>query len=150
MPTIRTETILALPPEACFDLARDIGLHCSSAGPSGERAIAGVTSGLIGPNDFVTFEGRHFGVRLRHTSRITQFDRPKSFVDEMERGAFKSMRHRHEFTPRGEGAMMTDTLEWVSPLGFLGAIADALFLRCHLHKFLAERNRFLAQRSGTA
>jgi hypothetical protein len=41
-------TSIAAPIERCFDLARSIDLHMASTNWSGERAIAGVTSGLIG------------------------------------------------------------------------------------------------------
>jgi len=41
-------TSIAAPIERCFDLARSIDLHMASTNWSGERAIAGVTSGFIG------------------------------------------------------------------------------------------------------
>jgi hypothetical protein len=51
---------------------------------TGERAISGVTSGLIGAG--LTWQGRHFGFTLTHTSRITAYQRPKYFQDCMVRG----------------------------------------------------------------
>jgi ligand-binding SRPBCC domain-containing protein len=66
-------------------MARDIGLHVHSMADSQERAIAGVTSGCIGLGQEVTWEARHFGIRQRLTSRITQFDRPRHFRDTMVR-----------------------------------------------------------------
>jgi len=47
-------TSIAAPIERCFDLARSIDLHMASTNWSGERAIAGVTSGLIGAGQEVT------------------------------------------------------------------------------------------------
>ena len=38
---------------------------------------------------------------------------------------------------------MRDRLEWKSPLGILGKIADALFLRRYMLRFLVTRNRNL-------
>lgn len=35
---------------------------------------------------------------------------------------------------------MRDTLEWTAPLGFLGLLADALFLKSHMRRFLHDRN----------
>jgi hypothetical protein len=40
----------------CFDLARSIDLHLDTMKHTGERAIAGVTSGLIGLNETVTWK----------------------------------------------------------------------------------------------
>ncbi len=61
-------TSIAAPIERCFDLARSIDLHMASTNWSGERAIAGVTTGLIGAWQEVTWQGRHFGFTLTHTS----------------------------------------------------------------------------------
>lgn len=78
MPAIVVETYISAPPELCFDMARDIGLHCATAGHTQERAVAGVTSGRIGMGQSVTFEGNHFGLQLRLTARVTEFDPPGS------------------------------------------------------------------------
>lgn len=148
MPIIRVETLIEVPVARCFDLARDIDLHCRTAARTRERAVAGVTTGLIGLGDSVTFEGVHFGVRQRLSARIIEFEPPQRFVDEMTQGAFQSFTHCHEFWPYPMDAvvatatctLMCDTLKWVAPLGWLGCIADKLFLERHLRAFLLERN----------
>ena len=129
MPVIVLRTPVAAPPLRCFDLARDVDLHQRSTAASHERAIAGVTSGLMGAGDEVTWEATHFGVRQRLTSRITEFDPPHRFVDEMVRGAFSRFRHEHQFISTEEGTLMVDTFDYTSPLGPLGMLADWLFLR---------------------
>lgn len=139
MPTIIIETLINAPAERCFDLARDIGLHCQTTSKTGERAVAGVTSGLIELGQSVTFEAVHFGMRQRLTSRIVEFDRPKLFVDEMTKGIFASMRHVHEFETRDKSTLMRDTVTWKSPLGVLGVFADGLFLKRYMMKFITER-----------
>jgi ligand-binding SRPBCC domain-containing protein len=50
-------TDVRAPAARCFDLSRDIDLHARSMNASGERAIAGVTSGLIGP--FASWRHEH-------------------------------------------------------------------------------------------
>ena len=140
MPTITIETYIDVPPEICFDLARDIGLHCRTAARTKERAVSGVTTGLIGLGEEVTFEAVHFGIRQRLTSRIVQFDRPNCFEDEMLRGAFQSMRHIHTFRVQNTGTLMTDVLHWTAPCGLLGRLADYLFLEAHMRSFLMDRN----------
>ncbi|TDW99784.1 SRPBCC family protein [Dinghuibacter silviterrae] len=140
MPTIRLTTRIQAPPERCFDLSRSIDLHTISTASSGERAIAGRTTGLIGLGETVTWEARHFGVRQRLTSRITAFERPVFFVDEMVRGAFRSIHHEHRFSADGEATIMQDTFTYVSPLGWLGRAADVLFLERYMRQLLLERN----------
>ena len=139
MPVIRLETLIHAPPERCFDLARDVGAHTESTARTRERAVGGVTSGLLGPGDEVTWEAIHFGVRQRLTARVTRFEPPHLFEDEMVRGAFRSFTHRHEFRPADGGTLMVDTFRYASPLGVLGVLADKLFLERYMRRFLAER-----------
>ncbi len=138
----RTES--ALPVERLFDLARSIDLHVDSQKQSGERAVAGVTSGLIGEGQEVTWRAKHFGLALTMTSRITHFDYPQSFTDEQVKGPFKAFRHVHEFEPTGAGCIMTDRVEFTAPLGVLGRAVERIILRRYLERLIRERGRFLA------
>ena len=54
MPTIYLTIEINAPIERCFDLSRSIDLHTLSTSHTNEKAIAGVTSGLIGLNEEVT------------------------------------------------------------------------------------------------
>ena len=91
----------------------------------GETAVDGVTTGLIGPGESVTWRARHFFVTFRATSRITAFDRPRHFRDEMVSGPFARFAHDHYFEPSEHGTRMRDVFEYESPLGIIGALADA-------------------------
>jgi ligand-binding SRPBCC domain-containing protein len=139
MATVHVETYIAASPEVCFDLARDIDIHLQSAASTGEKAVDGVTTGKMGMGDFVTFDGRHFGVRFRLTSEIIQYDSPHQFTDQMKRGPFKSMMHEHIFESRDGGTVMIDKLDFHSPMGPLGALVDTIVMKRHLTKFLQLR-----------
>lgn len=143
MPVIRLETFIRAPVEVCFDLARDVEVHMASTAETGERAIAGVTSGMMELNDEVTWEAKHLCVRQRLTSRITMMERPRMFVDEMQRGAFKHLRHLHLFEAKRGGTLMRDELSFASPLGILGRIFDALFLESYMRRFLIKHNDYI-------
>jgi len=124
---IQLETKIAAPPERCFLLSLNIDLHKESTAQTSERAIAGVTHGLIGPDEKVTWEGRHFGFRLTHETLISQYDRPHHFQDIMLRGMFKLFEHDHTFDQLPDGStLMTDELRFAAPLGPLGRIAERL------------------------
>ena len=147
MPTIVLETLIRATPAACFDAARDLDLHVHSMAHSGERAIAGRTSGHIEMGEEVTWRARHFGFMHEHQSRITAFDRPRHFRDSMVRGRFRSFEHDHHFEPAGEGAtLMRDVLAFRSPLGPLGALVDALVLKAYLRRMLERRNETIRAR----
>ncbi|TDT85839.1 hypothetical protein DFO47_101258 [Arthrobacter sp. AG258] len=140
----RTESWL--PVEQLFDRARSIDLHVDSQQASGERAVGGVISGLIGHGQEVTWRARHFGVPLTMTSRITHLDYPRSFTDEQLRGPFKAFRHVHDFAPTATGSVMTDRVEFTAPLGVLGTAVERLVLARYLKRLIIRRGGFLAGR----
>jgi ligand-binding SRPBCC domain-containing protein len=138
----RTES--ALPREQLFDLARSIDAHVDSQADAGERAVAGVRSGLIGEGQHVTWRARHFGVPVRMTSRISSLEFPERFVDEQVRGPFRTFRHVHEFEATGRGSIMTDRVEFTAPFGPLGRLLERLVLRRYLERLIAVRGLYLA------
>jgi ligand-binding SRPBCC domain-containing protein len=141
--TLVVETRIAAPIELCFDLARDVDVHVQTSSATGERVVAGKTSGLLELGDVVTFEGVHFGIRQRLTAKIVECVPPTRFVDEMVSGAFTSLRHAHEFVAEGDTVLMRDTLTWRSPFGMLGAIADRVFVERHMRAFMVKKQSAL-------
>jgi len=141
MPTIEIITRISAPVERVFDLARSIDLHVNSTSSSGERAVAGITHGLIGDGQEVTWSAKHLGIRQTLTVRITAFERPTHFSDTMIQGTFRSMEHHHWFEAEGGGTVMRDVFTYQSPLGFLGRIVDAIYLTGYLRNFLISRNQ---------
>ncbi|MGH2667182.1 SRPBCC family protein [Flavobacterium sp.] len=143
MTRIQLVTIIKTPKQIIFDASRNIDIHQQSAGKSNEKAIAGVTSGLINLNETVTWRGKHFGIYLTHKSRMTSMDFYDYFVDEMEEGKFRYFKHEHFFSEEKGITLMTDQLEYETPFGIIGRIFDFLFLKAHLQNFIIERNKVL-------
>lgn len=143
MATIKIETLIKAPIQECFDAARDIDLHMRSVSKTKEVAITGVTSGLIGAGETVTWQARHFGITQRFTSKITAFDPPHYFQDTMQKGAFRSFVHDHYFEDREGGTMMMDVLQFCSPLGPLGRLVDLLILKDYMHGLIVQRCSFI-------
>jgi ligand-binding SRPBCC domain-containing protein len=141
---IQLETKIAAPPERCFLLSLSIDLHRESTAQTSEKAIAGVTSGLIGPGESVTWQGRHFGFMLTQETLISQYERPRCFQDSMTRGMFRSFVHDHYFDEQADGStVMRDVLRFAAPFGILGVIVEKAVLRAYLRRFLEERNRLI-------
>jgi len=142
---IRLETRIAAPSMRCFLLSLNVGLHLDSTAQTRERAIAGVTNGLIGYGESVTWEGRHFRFLLRHTSKIVSYEAPTFFCDVMTAGMFKSFRHDHHFEEVTGETVMQDVLQFAAPLGLLGMLVEKLALREYLEGLLKERNALIKQ-----
>jgi|SRR5690554_155230 len=149
MPTIELQTEIKADKKVVFDLSRSIDLHKISTEQTNEQAIAGKTSGLIGLNESVTWRAKHFGIYQNLTSKITEFDCPNHFTDEMVKGAFKAFKHEHYFTELNGRTLMTDIFYYKSPFGILGKLADKLFLEKYMTDLLIERNKIIKEFAET-
>lgn len=141
MPTIKLTTEINCDDiHLVFNLIRSIDLHKISTKKTKEKAITGKTSGLISLNETVTWRAKHLGFTQELTSIITDCVAPNFFADEMVSGAFKSFRHEHYLEQKGKLVIVKDVFKYKSPFGFLGNIADFLFLERYMTNFLRERN----------
>jgi len=131
-------------------LARDLDLHTRSLAHTGERAVGGRTSGRIELGEEVEWSARHFGVRWRLRSRITEFSRPRTFTDVQVTGPFVRFEHRHMFLACDGGTLVIDAWTHVAPLGVLGRLADRVFLERHMRRQLESRNREIKRSAESA
>lgn len=145
MPVIKLVTNINAPIGVVFNLSRSVDLHKISTAHTNEEAIAGTTSGLMELGNSVTWQARHLGLTQRLSSTITAYRYPDFFADEMVQGAFKSFKHKHIFTKNAGQTVMTDIFDYHSPYGFLGKLADTLFLKSYMQKLLTERNRIIKE-----
>jgi ligand-binding SRPBCC domain-containing protein len=145
---LRTEVAASL--QVVFDLSRSIDAHLDSMSRSRERAVAGVTSGLIELGEQVTWRARHFGVPFTMTSEIVEMERPIHFVDEQIRGPFRRFRHEHHFESTEGGTLMVDLIDFSSPLGLIGRTVDRLVLQRYMTTLIVEHNMFLKARAEGA
>ncbi|GKV55372.1 hypothetical protein NCCP2222_13190 [Sporosarcina sp. NCCP-2222] len=83
MPIIKYDIFVNAPIHVCFDLSRNVEIHMETTSKTKERAIAGVTSGLMEQGDTVTWEATHLGVRQQLTAKIIEMNKPYQFTDVM-------------------------------------------------------------------
>ena len=139
MPVIKHDIYIEAPIHICFDLVRDIQVHMETASKTKERAIGGVTEGLIELGESVTWQAVHLGIKQKLTAKITEMEKPYRFTDEMVKGAFQSFKHTHEFIESGTGTVMKDEFTYISPLCIFGKLADQLFLEKYMKAFIVNR-----------
>ncbi len=140
---IEEVTVIDAPIQRCFHLSRSVEVHLLSNVHSGEQALAhgGVTTGLVGLNEEVTWRAKHFGFWQALTSRTTALDAPTFLQVTMVEGIFRSMQADHLFRSLPSGATeMKDLFFIAAPLPLLGPLAEALFLRRYMLFLLRERN----------
>lgn len=146
MPKIILEIIINAPKELVFELARSIDFHKESTKHTNEDAIAGKTTGLLNLGESVTWRAKHFGLWLILESKMTELESPNYFVDEMQRGNFKSFYHKHIFIEENNKTKMIDIFDYKAPYGFLGKMINWLFLENYMRNFLLTRNTLIKER----
>lgn len=143
---IEDEIEVNAPRRVVFDAERNISLHAATQKSRGEIAVDGITSGLIELGQEVEWEAVHFGVRQRLRVRITKMETPSYFRDEMIKGAFSTMSHDHYFTEISPNrTLKRDVFCFSAPLGFCGRLAEIVFLRSYMIRFLKAKNRDFKQ-----
>jgi ligand-binding SRPBCC domain-containing protein len=88
-------------------------------------------------------------LRRRWLARITEFEWNRYFADVQDEGPFRRWHHRHEFASawknETEGTTIRDIIDYDVGFGFLGSIANALFVRRQMQSTFAERQRKLPE-----
>ncbi len=143
MPKIELTTEFDSAMREVFDANRNIDLHQLSAVGSNEKAIAGKTTGLIEKGEWVTWRAKHFGFYQKLTVSISRMEPPFYFRDEMKKGIFKRFTHDHYFETIEAKTVMYEVFDYTAPLGVLGKLADILFLKSYMKRFLETRNKVI-------
>jgi ligand-binding SRPBCC domain-containing protein len=149
MPKIHITTFIAAPVERVFDLSRSLNLHTISTASTNEKAIAGITTGLINLEETVTWQAKHLFKTRQHVTKITAMNCYVDFTDEMLAGDFKSFVHHHHFKPIQNGTIMIDVLFFESPYGIIGRWFNKIFLTRYLERFLNKRNAVIKDYAET-
>jgi hypothetical protein len=141
-------TLIHAPIERVFDLSRSVEVHLLANVHEDEQALAtgGVTSGLVGLGEQVTWRARHFGFWHDLTSKATVVESPTYFQVTMVKGIFHSMQADHRFRTLHPGVTeLRDIFKIAAPLPIIGPIAELLFLRRYMIALNRERNAVIKQ-----
>ncbi|MEP6945025.1 MAG: SRPBCC family protein [Acidobacteriota bacterium] len=140
MPQIIIEIFIDAPPATCLGLVRDERVIAEGSFPSGNDIKSAAPHRTVELGQIVTFRGKHLGFRQILTVKVVELEHGRRFVDKMIEGRFRAFRHTHEFVDVGGKTLMRDILNWTSPFGILGRVADKTFIERHLRKFVIGRN----------
>jgi ligand-binding SRPBCC domain-containing protein len=69
------------------------------------------------------------GIKLNWVTEITHIVENKFFVDEQRIGPYALWHHQHFFEVEEDQVKMTDIVTYKPPFGYLGRIANTLFIR---------------------
>lgn len=86
------------------------------------------------------------GIPIRWRTRIEAWEPPARFVDVQLSGPYALWEHTHTFEPECEGAVVIrDRVRYALPLGPVGRLAHALFVRRDLTRIFDYRRRAVAE-----
>ena len=74
------------------------------------------------------------GIKLNWLTEITHVKFHEYFVDEQRIGPYSLWHHQHKIAPIEGGVLITDIVTYQPPLGFIGALANAVFIKKQLRK----------------
>ena len=88
------------------------------------------------------------GIKTTWVTEITQLIDKKYFVDEQRVGPYALWHHQHIIEPLKGGVIMTDIVSYSPPFGFLGTIANNLFIKSKLNEIFKFRTNAIETRFG--
>ncbi|MEQ9466815.1 MAG: SRPBCC family protein [Ekhidna sp.] len=111
-----------------------------------------ITSGEPGsmyPGQIISYKVSPLpGIKTSWVTEITHVEEGKFFVDEQRFGPYSMWHHEHHFEENEKGVMMTDKVSYKIPFGFLGHIAQRLFVGRQLRGIFEYRVKVLEEKFG--
>jgi ligand-binding SRPBCC domain-containing protein len=108
-------------------------------------AFAGAPPSEMRPGLTISYRLSLFGLPVRWTSLIEIYEPQVRFVDRQTHGPYKLWRHLHEFRAVPGGTEVRDQVDYELPLGPLGQVAHALFVRRTLDRIFAYRREMITR-----
>ena len=92
----------------------------------------------------IAYRLRLHGMPLRWVSQIEEWNPGQGFVDRQVHGPYRLWHHRHEFQVTDGGTLVRDIVDYALPLGPLGELSHAAFVRRDLAAVFDYRRQRIA------
>ena len=89
-----------------------------------------------------------FNIPVHWVTEITQVKDREFFVDEQRMGPYTLWHHQHKIEAIEGGVLMTDIVTYIPPFGFLGSIANKLFIEKKLSEIFQFRTKAVDEYFG--
>ena len=124
------------------------GIAADRATVTDRTPLAGVGSEIVTSFRVIPF----LPFRANWTALITEFEWNQHFADIQKRGPFKSFHHRHELKAeirgRTTGTMVRDVINYDVGFGWLGTLAEKVFVSRQLQRTFEYRQQALEKLLG--
>lgn len=103
----------------------------------------------IYPGMIISYKVRPlWNLKMTWITAITQVKEHEFFVDEQRIGPYKLWHHEHHIRPIEGGVLMKDIVNYAPPFGFIGNIANSLFIKDQLKEIFEYRRSKLEEIFG--
>jgi len=85
------------------------------------------------------------GIPVYWTTEILSWEPPFLFVDVQRKGPYRLWHHTHRFAAVDGGTLMTDTVRYRLPFGFLGRLVNTPKVRHDVARIFAYRQKRIAE-----
>ena len=138
------ETLIDAPVEAVWEFHQSVEA-LKALTPPGRRVEVLSEDTAVRDGAIHRLKVRQFGIPLIWEAEISEVDPPNGFTDTARASPFRVWKHRHAFIAEGSKTRLKDTVEYEAPFGFLGRIADKLFISRDIDRLFAFRHRATQQ-----
>ncbi|MGG6230150.1 SRPBCC family protein [Tenacibaculum sp. SDUM215027] len=139
--TLSTEQVLNVPLQQAWDFfSSPENLQKITPSHMGFQITSGVDKKAYA-GQIITYKvGVLPGVKSNWVTEITQVKEQQFFIDEQRFGPYKMWHHEHRFEelPNGK-TVMKDKISYRIPFGFLGHIAQSIFIKKQLKEIFKHR-----------
>ena len=88
------------------------------------------------------------GIKMNWVTEITHVSHHQFFVDEQRSGPYKLWNHKHFLKDIPGGVQIDDTVHYSLPLGFIGDLANLLFVKKKLEDIFEYRKKRMEEIFG--
>jgi ligand-binding SRPBCC domain-containing protein len=88
------------------------------------------------------------GIKMTWVTEITHIKEKEYFVDEQRVGPYSMWHHEHKIEAIENGVLMTDIVSYKPPFGFLGSVANSIFIKNQLNQIFTYRTKAIENLFG--
>lgn len=150
--SFRTVQVIPVSPESAWQFFSDpANLQAITPQGMGFKIVSRFHGPKMYPGQLIEYKVRPvLSIPLYWMTEITHVKEGEYFVDEQRFGPYSLWHHQHHFKAVPGGVEMTDIVHYKIPLGWLGDIANALFVKNKLKEIFDFRYRKVEEMFGKA
>lgn len=139
------EQFVPAPPEKLFEFFKEAGNLETITPPTLNFSLVHSSTPAIGQGTLLDYRLKIHGVPASWRTEIDEWNPPHKFVDNQVRGPYRKWHHTHEFRSFCGGTLMIDRVRYRLPMGFVGWLAGAQFIRKDVENIFAFRRKYIAK-----